>query len=78
MYRYWNCLIREPHLKRFIIIVHIRFGPVNWKKKSQKVQEDILDIDGQNVENQKHRKIGYGQPEYRGSDTRFEHRQEFR
>ena len=26
----------------------------------------------------KHRKFGYGQPEYRGSDTRFEHRQEFR
>lgn len=25
----------------------------------------------------KHRKFGYGQPEYRGSDTRFEHRQEF-
>ena len=29
-----------------------KIRPVNWKKKSQKVQEDILDIDGQNVENQ--------------------------
>ncbi len=36
LFRYWNYWIREPHLKRFIMIVHIRFGPVNWKKKSQK------------------------------------------
>ena len=39
LYRYWNCLIRKPHLKRFIIIVHIRFGPVNWKKKVRKFRK---------------------------------------
>ena len=32
-------LIREPHLKRFIMIVHIRFGPVNWKKKVRKFRK---------------------------------------
>ena len=47
------------------------------EEKSQKVQEDILDIEGQNVENQNIENSGYGRPEYRGSDTRFEHRQEF-
>ena len=43
------------------------------EEKSQKVQDRWTER-----RESKHRKFGYGQPEYRGSDTRFEHRQEFR
>ena len=42
------------------MIVHIRFGPVNWKKKVRKFRKDILDIDGQNVENQNIENSGTG------------------
>ena len=44
-------LDKRTALKKFIITVYIRFRSVNWKKKSQKVQEEILRIDGQNDEN---------------------------
>ena len=31
--------IREPHLKKFIITVYIRFRSVNWKKKVRKFRK---------------------------------------